>query len=372
LKNVRWGEFKLGDLFGEFSRGKRLKSLDRIFGNLPLVTAGEANNGISAYIGNDVTIYSANTITIDMFGSVKYRNHKYGADDNIAIVHTEKLPQSAVLFITIALRKILYNGNFSYAKQFRLKANDVSVSLPITSSRAIDFAFMEKFIAELQAERLAELQAERLAELQAYLLATGLNDYTLTQEEQEVLDKFENVKWGEFRLEELFEIRPTKWYKLPNNKIIDNNGNVPLVSNSSTNNGIMGWSNLKANNKGNTITCSDTTLGADTMFYQEKDFIGYSHIQNLVPKFQPFNKAISHIIIAVSRIATSNNQYDYGNKFNRYAMNNTKILLPTTAEGKIDYKFMETFICAVLKLVIKDVVLYADRKIEAMKEVISA
>ena len=36
----------------------------------------------------------------------------------------------------------------------------------------------------------------------------------------------------------------------------------------------MGFSELKALNKGNTITCSDTTLGADTMYYQAIDFIG--------------------------------------------------------------------------------------------------
>lgn len=104
----------------------------------------------------------------------------------------------------------------------------------------------------------------------------------------------------------------------------------------------MGYSNLEPLNKGNTITCSDTTIGADTMFYQEKDFIGYSHMQHFVPKFEPFNKAIASVIISACRVATLK-QYDYGNKFNRDAMNNTKILLPTK-NGNIDYEFMESFI----------------------------
>lgn len=129
---------------------------------------------------------------------------------------------------------------------------------------------------------------------------------------------------------------------MQNREIISANGTVPLISNSSTENGIMGFSNLKPLNKGNTITCSDTTIGADTMFYQENDFIGYSHIQHLVPKFKPFNKAIASIIISACRVATSK-QYDYGNKFNRDAMNNTKIQLPTK-NGEIDYEFMESFI----------------------------
>ena len=141
---------------------------------------------------------------------------------------------------------------------------------------------------------------------------------------------------------ELFEINPTKYYRLSNDEIISKNGTVPLISNSSTENGVMGFSNLEPNNKGNTITCSDTTIGADTMFYQEKDFIGYSHIQNLVPKFEPFNRAIASMIISACRVATST-LYDYGNKFNRDSMNKTKIHLPTQ-NGKIDFAFMENFI----------------------------
>ena len=141
---------------------------------------------------------------------------------------------------------------------------------------------------------------------------------------------------------ELFEINPTKYYRLSNDEIISKNGTVPLISNSSTENGVMGFSNLEPNNKGNTITCSDTTIGADTMFYQEKDFIGYSHIQHLVPKFESFNRAIASMIISACRVATST-LYDYGNKFNRDSMNKTKIHLPTQ-NGKIDFAFMESFI----------------------------
>jgi hypothetical protein len=104
----------------------------------------------------------------------------------------------------------------------------------------------------------------------------------------------------------------------------------------------MGFSNLRANNKGNTITCSDTTVGADTMFYQQDDFIGYSHVQHLVPKFSPFNKYIASAIITACRVTTSK-KYDYGNKFNREAMKKTKIQLPTK-NGEIDFEFMENFV----------------------------
>ena len=159
----------------------------------------------------------------------------------------------------------------------------------------------------------------------------------------------------------MFEINPTKYYRLKNEDIISKDGNVPLVSNSSIDNGVMGFSNLKPNNKGNTITCSDTTLGAETMYYQRKDFIGYSHIQHLVPKIEKFNSAIAHFIISATRVTTSK-KYDYGNKFNRDEMNKTKIQLPTK-NNQPDYQLMETLISAIQKLVIKDVVLYVEKKL---------
>lgn len=142
----------------------------------------------------------------------------------------------------------------------------------------------------------------------------------------------------------MFEINPTNWYKLTNDEILSKNSKIPLVSNSSTDNGVMGFSNMIANNKGNSITCSDTTLGADTMYYQKDDFIGYQHIQHFVPKFKPFNQAIAFVIISASRAATACAGYNYGNKFNRDAMKTTKIYLPITEENKIDFNFMESFI----------------------------
>ena len=141
----------------------------------------------------------------------------------------------------------------------------------------------------------------------------------------------------------MFDINPTKYYRLKNDDIISINGSVPLVSNASVDNGVMGFSELQALNRGNSISCSDTTLGAETMFYQKDDYIGYQHIQSLIPKFEPFNKAIASFVISSARVSTSNNSYDYGNKFNRESMRKTMIFLPTK-DNAIDFAFMESFI----------------------------
>lgn len=136
FKCVAWGSYNLKDLFGASTRGKRLKGSDRVAGELPFVTAGELSEGISAYIGNDVEVFEKNTITIDMFGSAKYRNYKYGADDHIAVVHTEKLPIEVSIFITSAIHKASHTGEFHYGHNFYAKdADALAIRLPTKNDK---------------------------------------------------------------------------------------------------------------------------------------------------------------------------------------------------------------------------------------------
>lgn len=372
---MEWGEFRIEDVLQWQSQKEidplkleELKDETEII--YPFYGQATINNGIISYhqltrkvlnneSGKPTILIHSNNQNIVYLETPFYLKDGHGAT---SVLQCEKLNKTNQMFIVASIDKVI-KRKYSYNhKATKIELKNTVIKLP-TKNGKIDFEFMESFIAELEAERIADLEA--------YLLATGLKDYTLTDEEKQVLDDFENEKfmWGEFRIGDLFEINPTKYYRLQNEEIMSKNGNVPLISNSSTDNGVMGFSNLEANNKGNTITCSDTTLGAETMFYQKSDFIGYSHIQHLVPKSESFNKAIASVIITASRVSTSK-RYDYGNKFNREAMNKTKIQLPTQ-NNQINYAIMETFISAIQKLVIKEVVLYADRKIAAIKTVVN-
>lgn len=147
LDRFEWKRCSLEELFGSSTRGKRLKSADRIAGELPFVTAGEADEGVSAYIGNNVEVFSANTTTIDMFGSAKYRNYRYGADDHVAVVHTEALPRFAAIFVTAAIHKASHTGRFDYSRNFYAKdADELEISLPFRDNEP-DYAAMETLIS---------------------------------------------------------------------------------------------------------------------------------------------------------------------------------------------------------------------------------
>ena len=147
---LEWREFNVESLFGKSTRGKRLKGDDRIAGNLPFVTAGEADTGISAFISNEVEIFSKNTTTIDMFGSAKYRNYDYGADDHVAVVHTENLNKYAAIFVTTACHKSAHNGQFNYGHNFYAKdADSLNIMLPAKNGKP-DYEAMETFISAVQ------------------------------------------------------------------------------------------------------------------------------------------------------------------------------------------------------------------------------
>ena len=150
FSSLTWEEFNLEKLYGKSTRGKRLKSADRIPGDLIFVTAGEFNQGISARIGNNVEIFSKNTTTIDMFGSAKYRNYEYGADDHVAVVHTENLQKYSSIFVTCAIHKAAHTGKFDYGRNFYAKdADELFIKLP-TKNNLPDYSIMETFISAIQ------------------------------------------------------------------------------------------------------------------------------------------------------------------------------------------------------------------------------
>ena len=148
--SYNWEAFNIKAMYGKSTRGKRLKSEDRIPGTLPFVTAGEAEEGVSAFIGNDVEVFEKNTTTIDMFGSAKYRNYRYGGDDHVAIVHTENVPMKASIFVTSACHKAAHTGKFDYGHNFYAKdADALDIMLPSKDGKP-DYLAMELLISAIQ------------------------------------------------------------------------------------------------------------------------------------------------------------------------------------------------------------------------------
>ncbi|WP_033587870.1 restriction endonuclease subunit S [Helicobacter pylori] len=394
LNAIKWGEFKLGDLFEKIIikplpyQAAQLPKEKTPTHELPALTAGILNQGLNNFVPKENATILKNVISISAnganTGATFYQPHEFCVlQDAYAIefIGDKKLNDKEYLFFVCAISKVIYN-NSKYEWTNKAGWNKVKnelISLPLKPTAktqtldGIDFDFMEKFIAELEQCRLAELQA--------YLKATGLENTTLSNEEENALNVFNNsggggntpcgLTWQSFRLGDLFEIRPTKAYNLTNSHLFDSNAKNPVVTNSSLNNGISGYSSLEPTEKGNQITYSDTTT-SEGIFYQKRPFIGYSHVQGLYPlKYHEFwnEKTLLYIVVAFKKVACG--RFDYGNKFNRKIASEMSIILPTNQHGKIDFHFMHTLINALMKQTIQGVAEYCSAKIQATKEVIN-
>ena len=344
---------------------------------MPFVTAGEENTGISAFIGNDVEVFKANSITIDMFGSAKFRGYDFGADDHVAVVHTECLSKKVSQFIATAIHKSSYSGKFSYSRNFYAKdADELNISLP-TLNNKIAFSYMENYIKALEAERIETLEA--------YLTVTNLRDYHLTKNDEKVLDKFAKLSDTKSRVEEsgdyaYFKLQDVlKWCSgikelnpLKLDELSDESENkYPFYGQAIINNGIISYHNLRRevlNNPDGRPTILIHSNNQNIVYLESPFYLKDGHGATSVLQSEKLDKYTAfYLMTAIKKVIEK--RFNYNAKATKIGLKETEIQLPIQ-NGQIDYTIMSDLIRAVEKLVIKDLVIWADKKIAAIKEIV--
>lgn len=330
-------------------------------GKFPYVVRMGSNNGQKGFINEDkVYLNEGNTISFGQdTATMFYQEIPYFTGDKIKIVKAKDErfnKKNAQFFISTMIKSF---SSFSWgSSSFNVKIiENQKITLPVSSKGKIDFEFMESFIAELEAERIAELEA--------YLLATGLKDYTLTAEEKQVLEDFEKGKIAFDRFT----------YKSIFNKIIQGrrlkkddqiSGNIPFVMAGTTNTGVVNYiSNPVASFPKNSITID---IFGNT-FYRNYDFGAGDDTGVYWNDKREYSKEVM-LFFAASIEKSIYGKFDFGKKLRSSQSLNFTMKLPTQ-NNQPNYAIMETFISAIQKLVIKDVVLYAYRKIAATKTAVN-
>lgn len=365
LRAVKWGEFKYKEVFNRIEQGRRLKKDDQIDGTIPFVMSGTTNAGVVNYISNPVASFPKNAITIDIFGNTFYRNYAFGAGDDTGVYWNDATAYSsnAMLFFAVAMQKSMM-GRFSYGKKLRSsQSEDFTMHLPVTDDGAIDFDFMESFIAELGAERVAELEAERVAELSAYLTVSGLDNYELSSDEENALKNYQSLKWDTYNLEKLFG-KSTRGKRLKGDDRIA--GTLPFVTAGEASEGISAY----ISNEVEVFEKNTTTIDMfGSAKYRNYKYGADDHVAVVHTEAVPMKAAI--FVTSACHKAAHTGKFDYGHNFYAKDADALDIQLPTK-DGKPDYDTMTALISAVQKLVIKDVVLYADRKIEGTRQILKS
>ncbi len=375
MQKVEWGEFRIGDLFEKIKTNKLSFKADELPKQiidkytLPCLTSSFQNQGLNYFVPKDGATILKNVISIpsnsDIYRAYFQSNEFTVLSDAYAIrwvLNNVKLSPNQYLFAVQCINKVTDLSIYSYKNKlggWNVVKNKY-IQLPIKNGK-IDFDFMESFIAQLEAERIAELEA--------YLVATRLKDYTLTAEEQQALDDFENgkIKFKEFNIGELFEINSYK-KRFDANKVVISESGKPYVVRTSLNNGVRGYINEDAAylNNGNTISFGQDTA---TMFYQEKPYFTGDKIKIVKSKDERFNK--NNGLFFIATMTKSFSSFSWGSSsFSVKIIENQQIEIPIQNK-KPDYTTMETFISAIQKLVIKDVVMYSENKIATTKNVLN-
>ena len=330
------------------------------------VTRTSQNQGILQETGfvneeniNPAGTWSLGLLQMDFF----YREKPWYAGQFVRkIVPKIELNKSSILFFTVIFNKQKQNLLSGLVRDVDKAFLTAKIHLP-TQNGQIDFAFMEQFIAELEAERIAELEA--------YLQATGLQDYTLTKEEEKALQGFEGVEFEEFRIEDVLDWQPQKEIdplKLDNLKDV-NQKLYPFYGQATLNNGIISYNQLVEkvlNNKEGKSTILIHSNNQNTVYLETPFYLKDGHGATSVLQSEKLNKLNAlYFMSSIKKVILS--KYSYNAKATKIELKNTLISLPSS-QGVPLYAYMEVFIKAVQKLVIKEVVEYADRKIAATRE----
>ncbi|GAA7334552.1 restriction endonuclease subunit S [Helicobacter pylori] len=374
----------------EIYTGSLLSQEDLAKGDIVRISVKSDNNGVYGHfdtLKNKKARHFENFISVNFFGNCFY--HPYLASVEMK-VHVLKLKNRTLtkrigLFLANQLNKCFY-GQFTYGTQLsssKLKHNNFKIQLPIKPTAKtqtledIDFVFMEKFIAELQQCRLAELQA--------YLKATGLENTTLSNDEENALNVFNNsmggntpcgLTWQSFRLGDLFEIEKTLSF---NKDALTQGQDYDYITRTSQNQGVLQTTGfVNAENLNPPFTWSLGLLQMD-FFYRKKSWYAGQFMRKITPKAEIKNKINSRtahyfttLLNALKRPLLSVLVRDIDKTFREQ-----KIQLPlkptanTQTLKDIDFDFMCTLTNALMKQIIQGVAQYCGAKIQAAKEVIS-
>lgn len=261
-----------------------------------------------------------------------------------------------LLYIISAWKKCITNKG--YSRHWSI-AQKVKFQLP-TKNWEIDFDFMERFIEQLEKEKIQKLEN--------YLEVTWLKDYNLTDEEKKVLEVFKSgeFEWWEYKIENVMtwqqkisELNPLDLESLE----VSKDKIFPFYGQSTTNNGVIDYFNLNEkvlNNKLSKPTILIHSNNQNTVYLESPFYLKDWHGATSVLQSENLNKLTSHFIISsIKKIITE--KFSYNAKATKIELKKTEISLPIK-DNKPDYELMKTLISAIQKMVIKEVVIYTQNK----------
>lgn len=153
-------EFVIEKLFFSQNGDTDLQKKDINGKGIPVITSGVQNNGILGLTDKKAKIISPNTITVDMFGNVYYRNFEYKMVTHARVFSLEpykwKLSEKIGLYICSKLKYLTELFSYDNMCSFN-KIKGLFIELPVNSSGTPDFDYMERYIRALEKLAIANV-----------------------------------------------------------------------------------------------------------------------------------------------------------------------------------------------------------------------
>lgn len=199
-----------------------------------------------------------------------------------------------------------------------------------------------------------------------------LSIYDLSSDERNAILQYRNqtVKTDTVEAKKLFSVNGNPQLNKDSFRFTDNKqGTYPYFTRTVTNNGIAGYVEyLDEEHKINGNSIAVGMLGMQ-FFYMKEDFYSGQFTKTLFPKFAGFNETIAKFFLAWFNKSSIVYQSVLVRDFEK-TFYNTKLILPVTDDGSVDFAFIENFVKAQEKILIKDIENFWTDKINMIKEII--
>ena len=336
-----WKQFRIGDLFEiELAKGDiQPKQVED--GDVPLVSAGNEDNGIVATIdvvGDGISeIFPGGCITVSMFGKAFYQNAPFYAVSHGRVnILRMVVPISDLsgLFVAGCLNRQFAN-KFGYtAMCTRTRLLSEIITLPATPAGDPDWAYMDAYMSEIMQKE--EVYASHLASLTAEAVADG-----------HVLD---TSGWKAFRIGELFE-KLSLGFKAGRkfDKALDvstepsDEFDLPLVNAKDGDNGVMYWGRSSDWDSAEMTLdiVMDGAVSAGNVYAQPQS-TGVLYNAYLIKPFCAMSANCLQFVATVMQSAIKE-QFGYMNKCTWDRVSALFIYLPVTSAGQPDWAWTEQY-----------------------------
>ena len=331
IDTTKWENFVIENLF-DIKRPSSRSQSDYEEGEIPFIASGNYNNGVLKYLmpKDNELLDKGNCITVSpVDGSSFYQKEDFlgrgGAGSSIILLYNDHLNEKNGIFIATIIRKICSKYGYSDMGSKESIRKEI-IKIPVDDENNPDWSYMEQYMKNLEEKVRKSLK--------------GLNSYS------NEISKVNINKWKKYKIGKLFDATNTG--NVLSRDVIDGSGNIPYVTASGVNNGVVAHIDASKYQiiKGNCILVGGKTF---TLTYQSNDFVSNdSHNFEMHLKNNIIGVYEYLFVISVLR-KTFSDKYYWGDAVTKGKLLEEEISLPSTLENEPDWNYMKNYMMNSIK-----------------------